>query len=262
MTKADPVDRISRVFAWSAAFLVLAPLPVLLAVSTSPNWQRGLWAGGFTLKWLLETWERTAPIVVFSVQLALMTLLIDLAIGLPASWVLARRNFWGRQLLLALTALPVAVPGIAIGLGLILAYPMLKAGGWLLVVGHILYTLPFVIGSLTPVLGDAKLREQEAVAKTLGANGLQSVLFVTLPQLQRTLTATAVMVFTLSMGEFNVSFFLFTPSQKPLPVELYSGYITGRLEVAAAATVWFLLFVIPAAILIERLGGSRLRGQA
>jgi len=262
MTASDPISRIGRFFAWSAAVLVLGPLPVLLAVSTSPNWQRGPWVGGFTLRWLIEAWERIAPIVSFSVQLALVVLLIDFLIGLPASWVLARRNFRGRQLLLNLTILPIAVPGIAVGLGLILAYPTLKAGGWLLIVGHILYTLPFVIGSLTPTLADAKLREQETAAETLGANSLQCLLFVTLPQLRRTLTAAAVMVFTLSMGEFNVSFFLFTPNQKPLPVELYSGYITGRLEVAAAATVWFLLLVIPAAVLIERLGGSRLRGQA
>jgi putative spermidine/putrescine transport system permease protein len=262
MMTPDPISRVGRAFAWSVVFLVLAPLPVLLSVSTSPNWQQGIWVGGFTFNWLTDAWSRTASYVAFSIQLALVVLLIDFLVGLPASWALARRNFFGRQFLLTLTVLPVAVPGIAIGLGLILTYPMLKMGGWLLIAGHVLYTLPFVIGSLTPVLGDIKLREQETVARTLGANSLQSLLFVTLPQLRRALTATAVMVFTLSMGEFNVSFFLFTPFQKPLPVELYSNYITGRLEVAAAATVWFLLFVIPAAVLIERLGGSRLRGQA
>jgi putative spermidine/putrescine transport system permease protein len=63
------------------------------------------------------------------------------------------------------------------------------------------------------------------------------------------------------MGEFNVSFFLFTPLEKTLPVELYASYITGRLEVAAANTVWFLLFVIPASVAIERLGGAKV-GQA
>ncbi len=258
---SDPIVRIGRICAWSTVVLVLAPLPVLLVVAASANWQRGL-AFGFTDRWLIEAWERAAPFALFSLQLGLVVLAIDFVIGLPAAWLLARRAFLGRQFLTSLTMLPVAVPGIAIGLGLILAYPTLKADGWLLIAGHVLYTLPFVIGSLTPVIGDASLREQEVVAQTLGANALQRLLFVTLPKLQRTLTATAVMVFTLSMGEFNVSFFLFTPAQKPLPVELYSAYITGRLEVAAATTVWFLLFVIPAAILIEQLGGSRLRGQA
>lgn len=258
----DPVAPIGRAFAWSAAVLVLAPLPILLAVATSANWQQGVWAGGFTWKWLSDAWDRSAPFVFFSMRLALVALLIDMVIGLPAAWVLARRHFTGRRFLLALSTLPVAVPGIAVGLGLILAYPTLKAGGGLLIAGHVLYTLPFVIGSLTPVLGDTALREQETVARTLGASASQTLLFVTLPKLRLALAATAVMVFTLSMGEFNVSFFLFTPTQKPLPVELYAGYITGRLEVAAAATVWFLLFVIPATLLIERLGGSRLRGQA
>ena len=51
------------------------------------------------------------------------------------------------------------------------------------------------------------------------------------------------------------------PAMKPLPVELYSAYITGRVEVAAAITLCFLLFVIPATIALERLGGGGL-GQA
>jgi putative spermidine/putrescine transport system permease protein len=258
----DPVARIGRMFARATAFLVLLPLPILLAVSTSARWQSGVWGDGFTLAWLADAWTRTTPFVLFSVQLALLVLLINFAVGLSAAWLLARRTFPGRQFLLSLTMLPVAVPGIAIGLGLILAYPTFKAGGGLLIAGHVLYTLPFLIGSLTPALADPALREQETAAATLGAAPWRCLLFVTLPRLRRALTATAIMIFTLSMGEFNVSFFLFTPAQKPLPVDLYSGYITGRLEVAAATTVWFLLFVIPATILIERLGGSRLRGQA
>jgi ABC-type spermidine/putrescine transport system permease subunit II len=59
------------------------------------------------------------------------------------------------------------------------------------------------------------------------------------------------------MGEFNVSFFLFNPQNKPLPVELYSAYITGRIEVAAAINLCFLCFVVPAAIFLKELVGQR-----
>lgn len=257
----DPLQRIGRVFAWLTVVVCAAPLPLLLAVATTTQWRSGFWAEGFTLQWLASGWERIAPHALYSLQLALVVLLLNIFIGLPAAWALSRLHVPGRRVLLALSALPLAIPGIAVALGLILAYPYLRGNGFLLTVGHVLYTLPFFLGALTPVLGSAALREREAVAKTLGATALQRLLFITLPTVRQALLAAAVMVLTLSMGEFNVSFFLFTPTAKTLPVELYDAYITGRLEVAAGMTVWFLLFVIPATIVLERFGGGKV-GQA
>lgn len=257
----DPLQRVGRVFAWFTVIVCAAPLPLLLAVATTTQWRSGFWAEGFTLQWLASGWERIAPHALYSLQLALAVLLLNILIGLPAAWALSRLRVPGRRVLLALSALPLAIPGIAVALGLILAYPYLRGNGFLLTVGHALYTLPFFLGALTPVLGSAALREREAVAKTLGATALQRLLFITLPTVRQALLAAAVMVLTLSMGEFNVSFFLFTPTAKTLPVELYDAYITGRLEVAAGMTVWFLLFVIPATIVLERFGGGKV-GQA
>jgi putative spermidine/putrescine transport system permease protein len=257
----DPVQQVGRLFAIATALICLAPIPLLLAVATTRVWQQGFWARGFTLMWLGEGWQTISPYVWFSVRLALLVLVLDVIIGFPAAWLLARHRFPGRSLLLSLTMVPIAIPGIAVALGLILAYPTWRAGGWLLVAGHILYTLPFFIGALTPALGRAELLDLEAVAATLGSNRFQRLLFVTIPHIRGALLAAAIIVVTVSMGEFNVSFFLFTPIEKTLPVELYASYITGRLEAAAANTVWFLLFVIPASIAIESLGGAKV-GQA
>jgi putative spermidine/putrescine transport system permease protein len=260
-TSRDPVVSIGRLFAISTALVCLAPLPLLLAVATSASWQRGLWAGGFTLGWLATSWRSVGPYVSVSLSLALLTLALNLIVGLPAAWVLARSRFPGRRALQALVSVPVAMPGIALALALILTYPTWRAGGWLLAVGHLLYTLPFFVGALTPALARPALREAEAVAATLGAGPLQRLAAVTLPGVRQALLAAAIIVVTLSLGEFNVTFFLFTPTAKTLPVDLYAAYITGRLEVAAATTVWFLLLVIPAAVVLERLGGARV-GQA
>ena len=261
MVVRDPLQRIGRLLAWFTAAVCAAPLPLLLAVATTRQWRSGFWAGGFTLEWLASGWARIAPHALYSLQLALIVLLLNILIGLPAAWALSRLRFPGRRALLALGNLPLAVPGIAVALGLILAYPYLRGDGFLLTTGHVLYTLPFFLGALTPVLGSAALREREAVAKTLGANAVRRFVFITLPTVRQALLAAAVMVITLSMGEFNVSFFLFTPTAKTLPVELYDAYITGRLEVAAGMTVWFLLFVVPATVILERFGGGKV-GQA
>lgn len=259
--RKDPVVGIGKVCAWVAVVICLVPIPLVFAVATTRSWRQGFWAGGFTFEWLSAGWGRIAGNFGYSLQVAVGVLLIDLAIGFPAAWLLARRKFRGRQLASAITTMPIAIPGIALALGLVLSYPGLRPSGMLLVAGHVLYTTPFLIGTLTPALGNPKLRELEQVAVTLGAPGPRRLLTVTVPSVKTALLAATILVLTLSLGEFNVSFFLFTPIQQPLPVELYSGYITNRLEIAAASTVWFLVMVVPAAVVLELAGGAKV-GQA
>jgi putative spermidine/putrescine transport system permease protein len=248
---------IGRWCAWLAAVTCLLPIPLVLAVATSANWTRGVWAGGITTTWLEQGWSRIASNFAYSLQVALIVLAADFALGLPAAWLMARRRFRGRDLFMAMTAVPIAIPGIALALGLILSYPSYRPAGWLLVGGHVLYTLPFLIATLTPALGNPRIREMELVAITLGAGPVRRLMTVTLPGVRTAMLAGVILVFTLSLGEFNVSFFLFTPVEQPLPVELYSSYVTNRLEVAAASTLWFLAMVVPAAVLLERFGGVR-----
>ena len=253
----DQIRNIGRIFAWASATMCLLPLILVFAVSTSEVWQRGPWAGGFTFKYLVQGWNTISPYAWFSIKLAGLVLLLNFIIGIPTSWVRARHRFPGRDLLFSLTNVPIAVPGIAMGLALIITYPLLRRNGLLLVAGHLLYTLPYFISSLTPQLGESSVRDVEWVAATLGANFPKRLIHVIYPKIRTSLLAATIMVVTLSMGEFNVSFFLFNPQNKPLPVELYSAYITGRIEVAAAITLCFLCFVVPAAILLERLGGAK-----
>lgn len=253
----DPVLTIGKVFAWVSAAVCLIPLPLVVVVATSENWAAGPWSGGITFNWLLEGWSRISGNFAYSLRVALLVLVIDLVISLPAAGLLARRRFAGRGLAMAITTMPIAVPGIALAIGLIISYPTMRPSGLLLVGGHVLYTVPFMIATLVPALSNPRIREMELVAVTLGAGALRRLVTITLPSIRTALLASVILVFTLSLGEFNVSFFLFTPIQQPLPVELYNSYITNRLEVAAAGTIWFLILVVPAAIILERFGGAK-----
>lgn len=256
----DGVLRVGRVLAVVAAVVTLVPLPLVVLVALSRSWREGP-AAGLTTEWITGAWDRVSTNLGVSVRMALVVLVLDLLIGLPGAWLVARHRFPGRGLLQAVSTVPIAVPGIAIGLGLILAYPTLRPSGVLMVAGHVLYTLPFLLGAVVPALADPGVRLQEQVAASLGAGPVRRLLTVSLPAVRGALVAAALMVLTLSFGEFNVTFFLFTPRQQPLPVVLYDGYLTGRLEGAAAATVLFLAFVVPAALVLERLGGAKV-GQA
>ena len=70
------------------------------------------------------------------------------------------------------------------------------------------------------------------------------------------LVLAALLVFAVSWGEFNVSFLLATPLLQTFPAALYSTYTTNSFPVAAAATIVFLLPVVPAMVAIQALGGE------
>lgn len=254
----DPVIMIGRVFAWFTLVLCLVPIGLVVVVATTKQWRTGIYSGGFTLEWMIDGWDRVASNFAYSLQIAVLVLMLNLLIGFPASWLFARRQFPGRRWALAITQTPLAVPGIALAIGLIMAYGAgWKRTGLLLVGGHLLYTLPFFIAAMVPVLGNRRLRELEQVSLTLGAKPIRRFLTVTVPQVRIALLAAVIMVITLSLGEFNISFFLYSPTDPPLPMELNSSHKQDGIETASAVTVWFLAFVVPAAVLLERLGGAK-----
>ncbi|MGO2058039.1 MAG: ABC transporter permease [Candidatus Corynebacterium faecigallinarum] len=254
----DPMIAIGRIFAWITLLLCLVPIGLVVVVATTRQWRTGIYSGGFTLDWLIDGWDRVAANFAYSLQVAAIVLVLNFLIGFPAAWLLARRNFPGRDLAMALTQTPLAIPGVALAIGLVMAYGAdLKRTGVLLLCGHLLYTLPFFIAALVPVLGSRHLQDLEQVSVTLGAGAVRRFLTVTVPHVRIALLAAVIMVVTLSLGEFNISFFLFSPSDPPLPMELASSHKQDGIETAAAVTVWFLLFVVPAAVLLERLGGAK-----
>ncbi|MFD0558490.1 putative spermidine/putrescine transport system permease protein [Stackebrandtia endophytica] len=260
----DPIIATGRVFAWIAVLVCLVPILLIVVVATTRQWRTGIYSGGFTLDWIIQGFDMVAINFAYSFQIAVIVLLLNLAIGFPAAWLFARRQFPGRRIAMAITQTPLAIPGIALAIGLIMAYGTgdLKRYGILLVFGHLLYTLPFFIATMVPVLGGRRLQELEQVALTLGAGGVRRFLTVTVPHVKTALLGALILVVTLSLGEFNVSFFVFSPTDPPLPMELHSSHKQDGIEIASAVTVWFLAFVVPAAIILERLGGAKVSASS
>ncbi|MEA2693558.1 MAG: putative spermidine/putrescine transport system permease protein [Acidobacteriota bacterium] len=179
---------------------------------------------------------------------------LALLLGAPAAYAFRRRPFPGARWLESAALAPLAIPGIALAVALIET-----AGGTprflLLVAGHLAYTVPLVLKTVGNALSgfDPGL---EAAAKSLGATPGETVRRVVLPLLVPSLLLAALLVFAVSWGEFNVSFLLATPLLQTFPAALYSTYTTNSFPVAAAATIIFLLPVVPALVAIQALGGE------
>lgn len=230
----------------AAAFLIVPAIQSILAGLTV-NYFRGL-SSGLTLKWVFEVWDLYADSILLSLWLALGCLLATLIIGVPAAYGLARNPGRTSRVLEEFVSLPLAVPGLALALALLQLYGTMKgfrASPMFILVGHILYTLPFMIRSVLAVLAAMDLKTLEKSAATLGAPPWRTFIDVVVPNAMPGILAGALTVVTLSIGEFNLTWMLHTPLHKTLPVGLADSYASMRLEIASAYTLVFFIMIVP-----------------
>ena len=231
----------------TACAFLLVPTILSVLAGVTVNYFRGL-SSGLTLKWVFRVWELYADSIFLWLWLALTCLIVTLIIGLPAAYGLARHPGWLSRILEEFISLPLAVPGLALALALIQLYGSLQGfrTSWtFILVGHVLYTLPFMVRSILSVLAAMDLKTLEEGAATLGASPWQRFRDIVVPNAMPGILAGALTVVTLSIGEFNLTWMLHTPYLKTLPVGLADSYASMRLEVASAYTLIFFVIIVP-----------------
>ena len=228
------------------AFLLVSTILSILA-GVTVNYFKGI-SSGLTLKWVYKVWELYADSIFLSMWLATCCLIVTLIIGLPAAYGLARHPGRLSRLLEEFISLPLAVPGLALALALLQLYGSMKGfrSSWtFILVGHVLYTLPFMVRSILAVLASMDLNTLEEGAATLGASPWQRFRDIVIPNAMPGILAGSLTVVTLSIGEFNLTWMLHTPYLKTLPVGLADSYASMRLEIASAYTLVFFVLIVP-----------------
>jgi len=230
----------------ACAFLLVPTIMSALAGITA-NYFRGL-SSGLTLKWVGEVWALYADSIFLSLWLAFCCLVVTLVIGVPAAYALARNPGRTSRIIEEFISLPLAIPGLALSLALLQLYGTMQGfrTSWtFILVGHVLYTLPFMVRSVLAVLAAIDLRTLEEGAATLGAGPARRFVDVVVPNALPGILAGALTVVTLSIGEFNLTWMLHTPYLKTLPVGLADSYASMRLEIASAYTLVFFVMIVP-----------------
>ncbi len=211
------------VIAVSISFLVLfifIPLVVVFVEAVVP---KGL--GGY-----FETFRD--PRALAAIKLTLLTAAIavplNLVFGLAASWCIAKFDFVGKSLLLALIDLPIAVSPVISGLIYVLLFGLHGwLGPWLkahnieiifavpgIVLATVFVTFPYVAREVIPLMQEQGTDEEQA-AISLGASGWQVFWNVTLPNVKWALLHGVILCTARAMGEFGA-------------VSVVSGHIRGR----------------------------------
>jgi spermidine/putrescine transport system permease protein len=228
------------------AFLYL-PIAALILYSFN-----GEGVGGFPPRHLTFDWYRVlfsdGPIwdsVLNSLQVAFAAMVIALAIGVPAALALDRAHFPGKALFRRLVLLPLILPGVITGLSLLMLFnaAAMKLSLLTIVLGH--GTALISVATTEVFAGLQKLdRAQEEASLDLGANYWQTFWRVTMPNLKLSIIGAALLIFTLSMDEIAVSFFLIG-RDNTLPLEIWGRLRRGITpEINAVSTIIFVFSLV------------------
>jgi spermidine/putrescine transport system permease protein len=257
MSQYRPASRAPLLAVYAAlvyAFLYF-PIVVLIVYSFNGSGVGGFPPHNFTFDWYrqlfadADLWDS----VFNSLIVALLAVAIALGLGLPAALALDRADFPGKALFRRLVLLPLILPGIITGLSLM----MLFTG-----MGMTLSLVTITLGHGTALISVATTeifaglqkmdRSQEEASLDLGANYFRTFWRVTLPDLRVPLIAAALLIFTLSLDEIAVSFFLIG-RQNTLPLEIWSRLRQGLTPEINAISTLILLFSVGTILIWYRL---------
>ena len=211
----------------------------------------------FTLHWFTDLAHDRGMIdaAVASLKLAVLATLLALGVGIPGAFVLDRLDFPGKAAFERLVLLPLILPGVItgvalltffsfVGLSLSSGYPLVP--GWPVVLGHGAALTSIVVTQVYARLRRFD-RALEEASQDLYASRLSTFWNVTLPVIRPAVLGSALLVFTLSLDEIAVTFFL-VGRQNTIPLQIWGLLRRGITpEVNAAATV---IFAVSVAVIV------------
>ncbi|MDR2456279.1 MAG: ABC transporter permease subunit, partial [Deltaproteobacteria bacterium] len=225
--------------ALTCVFLI-APVFYTVAIALMKNAFQGF-RSGLTLQWLDKVLSLYGDTVWRGLLIALGTLAVCLIAGVPAAYALVKSG--QSKIVSALEealVLPLTVPGLSIGLGILLtwgSFDWFRKSSLFIMAGHCVFCLPFMVRSVASVLRTIPVNLYEEAAATLGSGFAKRFVSVVAPAAAPGILAGALQVLALSLGEFNISWMLQTPFTRTLPTGLADSYAAMRLEIGSAYTL-------------------------
>ncbi len=229
-----------------------APIMALMAFSFNDSRRNIVWRG-FTLKYYEKAWNNDSLLEAFtnSLTIAFISTIISVILGALVAIMLWRFRFPFKGPFEGLSALPIVIPEICMGVAMLAFFARI---GWptglpwplnlsAITIAHVSFSFPFVA-----VVVRARLtgfnRELEEAAKDLGASEWQTFRDVLIPFMRPGLVAGGLLAFTLSLDDFVITFFTSGPDTITFPVKVYSMVrFSVTPEVNAASTVLIVITV-------------------
>jgi putative spermidine/putrescine transport system permease protein len=203
-------------------------VPLMVVIINSFNASRTFsWPPSeLTTKWWAKAIENTGvrEALEWSIIAGLSATLIALLLGTALAFAVSRYEFFGRDVISLLVVLPISLPGVVTGIALNNAFTKqlgMSTGLMTVVIGHATFCIVVVYNNALARLRRMGTSLQEA-SMDLGANGITTFRFVTLPNMASALLAGGLLAFGLSFDEIVVTTFTAVPGIQTLPLWIYN----------------------------------------
>ncbi|MDR1387917.1 MAG: ABC transporter permease [Propionibacteriaceae bacterium] len=245
----------SQWLVWGAVIIFLIMLAgVIVSVlvnSFGSAWFNSWLPEAFTTKWYSTAWKEFSlgPVITVTLVVALSVIIISVLLGVPASYILARRQFPGKKILYGLFMLPVLMPPITYGIPLATTLYRVNLAETLpgVIAANLVPAVPFVIMTMTPFIEQIN-PSIESAARMCGAKTGSIFTRVLAPLLVPGILASAVLVLVRTVGMFELTYLTAGPDSTTLVVKLYyamnSAGIRAQQSVDAMAVVYMVSMLV------------------
>lgn len=210
MARSHWLNALLTVLTVAVYVFMLAPVLVVIVLAFNEAEYGTFPITGLTLRWFSELWRDAAIVEALKTSLALGAgaAVLSTILGTAAAYAIARFTFPGRALVQVFLTLPLLVPHLILGVGLLLAFRMLglPRSFILLLAGHVALTLPFVVLTTLHRFQKIPIAVEEA-AMTLGASRLKTFFQITLPLAAPAIISGALLAFITSFDEVTATLF-------------------------------------------------------
>jgi spermidine/putrescine transport system permease protein len=216
---------VTTVITIAALLFLFVPLAVVVLFSFNSTGSLTFPFGGFSMRWYQQITSSVEfrNAVLNSATVASVTAIVTLLFGTLAAYGLSRASTRLRTPIAILLFLPLTLPGLFLGLSLLVLFSRAEVSLSLATVGvaHLVYVLPYYL-----LIAVAALRRLdpalEEAGQDLGANSWLVFTRVTLPQVWPVLLGAACLAFALSFDEFIITFFVIG-AESTLPLFIFSS---------------------------------------
>ena len=244
-------------FAVAAFFVFLLGILVSVVVDSLGKSWFGSWLPEiFTTSWYAAAWDRfgMAHVIGVTLLVAFSVIAVSVLVGVPAAYLLARREFPLKRTISMLFLLPVLMPPITYGIPLATVMYNMGLGRTLLAVilVNLVPSVPFVIMTMTPFIEQINPAIENA-ARMSGASMRVVFTRILAPLLVPGILAAAVLVLVRTVGMFELTFLVSGPQSDTLVVAIYramtaagggeSRPLISSMAVVYTATMMLILVV-------------------
>ena len=232
---------------WSALLMLFLffPIVIIILYAFNPSNVQSWPLEGLSTRWFSPTWHNAEMrhSLWLSVRAGLLATFIAMLLGSMAAFAVHRFRFFGREAISLLLVLPIALPGIITGMALnsFITFNGVEFGLLTIVIGHATFCIVTVYNNVLARLRRTQTSLTEA-SMDLGADGLQTFRFVTLPMIATALVAGGLLAFALSFDEIVVTTFT-AGAQSTLPIWIFGNIRLGQQLPQVNVVVLFVIVV-------------------